>query len=41
MDLQMREDSSHPILIGFAALALVSVLVGLILLPMRRRRTSK
>jgi PepSY-associated TM region len=41
MDLQMREDSSHPILIGFAALALVSVLVGLILLPMRRRRTGK
>jgi hypothetical protein len=41
MDLQTREDSSHPILIGFAGLAFVSVLVGLILLPMRRRRTGK
>jgi hypothetical protein len=41
MDLQTREDSSHPILIGFGTLALVSVLVGLILLPMRRRRTGK
>jgi hypothetical protein len=38
MDLQTREDTSHAILIGFAALAGVSVLVGLILLPMRRRR---
>jgi hypothetical protein len=38
MDLQTREETSHAILIGFAALAGVSVLVGLILLPMRRRR---
>jgi hypothetical protein len=41
MDLQTREDSSHPILIGVAALAFVSVLIGLVLLPMRRRRTGK
>jgi hypothetical protein len=40
MDLQTREDSSHPILIGFAALTFVSVLVGLVLLPMRRRRRT-
>jgi hypothetical protein len=38
MDLQTREDSSHPTLISFAALAFVSVCVGLILL-FRRRRT--
>jgi PepSY-associated TM region len=38
MDLQSREDSSHPTLIGFAALAFVSVIVGLILLFKRRRR---
>ena len=38
MDLQTREDSSHPTLIGFAALAFASVLVGLILLFKRRRR---
>ena len=41
MDLQTREDSSHPILIGFAAMAFISVLIGLVLLPMRRRRTGK
>ena len=39
MDLQTREDSSHPILICFAALAVIGTLIGLILLPMRRRRT--
>jgi PepSY-associated TM region len=39
MDLQMREDSSHPTLIGFAALAFASVIVGLILLFRKRRRT--
>jgi hypothetical protein len=38
MDLQTREDSSHPALISFAALAVFSVLVGLILLFKRRRR---
>ena len=41
MDLQTREETSHPILIGFAAIAALSVAVGLILLPMRRRRTDK
>lgn len=41
MDLQTRENTSHPILIGVAALALVSIAVGLILLPMRRRSTGK
>jgi hypothetical protein len=37
MDLQTREDTHHPLLVGFAALALVSVLVGTILLFRRRR----
>lgn len=41
MDLQTREETSHPILIGFAALACVSVLIGLVLLPIRRRRSRK
>jgi PepSY-associated TM region len=41
MDLQTREDTSHAVLIGFAALATISIAVGLILLPMRRRRTGK
>jgi Peptidase propeptide and YPEB domain len=40
MDLQGREDSSHPILIGFAVLAALGTLIGLVLLPLsvRRRR---
>lgn len=38
MDLQTREDTNHPILIGFAALAVVSVLIGIILLPLRRAK---
>jgi hypothetical protein len=38
MDLQTREDTHHPILIGFATLALVSCLIGTALL-FRRRRT--
>ncbi len=37
MDLQSREDTHHPLLVGFAALAFVSVLVGTILLFRRRR----
>jgi hypothetical protein len=37
MDLQTREETSHPILIAFAALAGVGVIIGLILLPLRRR----
>jgi PepSY-associated TM region/Peptidase propeptide and YPEB domain len=37
MDLEEREDSSHPLLILFAALALIGVLFGTILLFRRRR----
>jgi PepSY-associated TM region len=39
MDLQEREDSSHPLLIGFAALSLIGVLIGTALLFRRRRAT--
>jgi hypothetical protein len=39
MDLQTREDSSHPLLILFAALGLAGVLMGTLLL-FRRRRVS-
>ncbi|WP_040370224.1 PepSY domain-containing protein [Blastomonas sp. AAP53] len=38
MDLQTREDTNHPILIGFAALAVVSILIGIMLLPLRRTK---
>jgi uncharacterized iron-regulated membrane protein len=38
MDLSGRENSSHAILIGFAALALLATIVGLILLPLSARR---
>ncbi|NJC34446.1 hypothetical protein GGR88_001960 [Sphingomonas jejuensis] len=38
MDVQSREDTSHPILIGFAAVSLVGVLIGIILMPMAARR---
>ncbi len=38
MDLQGREDTSHPLLIGLAALALIAVVAGIILLPFKRRR---
>lgn len=37
MDLQTREATSHAILIAFTALAGISMLIGLILLPWRRR----
>ena len=37
MDLQTREDTHHPLLIGFAALALVSTVLGVTLLFRRRR----
>jgi hypothetical protein len=37
MDLQTREDSSHPLLILFAAVSAVGILTGLILLPMASR----
>lgn len=40
MDLQTREDTHHPLLIGFAALALVLCLLGTVLL-FRRRRAIK
>jgi len=40
MDLQTRENSHHPLLIGFAALALASCLLGTVLL-FRRRRFGK
>ncbi len=41
MDLGGREDTHHALLIGFAAVALLGTIVGLILLPLsaRRRRT--
>lgn len=38
MDLQTREDTSHPILIGSAALALFGSILGFVLLFTRRRR---
>jgi hypothetical protein len=34
MDLKGRDDTSHPVLIGAAALSFVSVLIGLVLLPL-------
>lgn len=37
MDLQTREKTSHAILIGFAAIAAIGTILGLILLPMTRR----
>ncbi len=40
VDLQTRENMNHPLLTGFAALALLGVLVGIVLLPMRRRYRS-
>lgn len=38
MDLQTREDTSHPMLIGFAALAALSTLLGLTLLFRNRKK---
>ena len=37
MDLQGRENSHHPLLIGFASLALGTVLIGVVLMFRRRR----
>lgn len=37
MDLSEREDNSHPILIGFAALSLVGALIGCALMFRRRK----
>lgn len=43
MDLRGREADSHPLLIGFAALALVTTVLALVLLPLtgRRRRSRE
>ncbi len=41
MDLSEREDTSHPILIGFAALSLIGAMFGTILMFRRRRARSK
>ncbi len=41
MDLQGRENTHHPLLIGFAALALGSVLLGVVLLFRRRRAGAR
>ena len=38
MDLSEREDTHHPLLIGFAAISLVTLLLALALLPLSRRR---
>jgi PepSY-associated TM region len=38
MDLQSREETSHPILILFAGLAAIGILLALILLPLTRLR---
>ena len=38
MDYKEREDFNHPLLISFSALALISVLAGLVLLIIRMRR---
>ena len=40
MDLETREDSSHPILIAFAALSAIGVLLGIVLLFRRRCRVD-
>jgi hypothetical protein len=37
MDLSEREDTSHPVLIGFAALGLIGALIGCVLMFRRRR----
>ena len=41
MDLQTREDTSHPILIGFAALSMAGSLLGCVLLFRRRKARRK
>lgn len=41
MDLQTREDTHHPLLIGFAALALVSSILGVTLLFRRRKSVPR
>ena len=41
MDLQTREDTSHPVLIIFAALAVIGALLGTILMFRRRKARIK
>lgn len=41
MDLQTREDTSHPILIGSAAIALLGSILGFVMLFTRRRRKRR
>ena len=41
MDLQTREDTSHPILIGSAAIALLGSIPGFVMLFTRRRRKRR
>ncbi len=41
MDLQTREDTSHPILIGSAAIALIGSILGFVMLFTRRRRRRR
>ena len=38
MSLKGREDTNHPLLIGFGGLALLTVLLALVLLPLSSRR---
>ncbi|GAA4022449.1 hypothetical protein GCM10022280_23870 [Sphingomonas swuensis] len=38
MDLRGREDTHHPLLVGFAAFSLLTVLLALVLLPLSTRR---
>jgi hypothetical protein len=38
MDLETREETSHAVLIVFAALAFIATLLGLVLLPLASRR---
>ena len=40
MDLQTREDTSHPILIGSAAIALLGSILGFVMLFTRRKRRA-
>ncbi|OHD00994.1 MAG: hypothetical protein A2885_13950 [Sphingopyxis sp. RIFCSPHIGHO2_01_FULL_65_24] len=41
MDLQTREDTHHPLLIGFTAVSLVTVVLGFVMLFVRQRRRRK
>ena len=38
MDLQTREDTHHPLLIGFSGVSLVTVVLGFVMLFVRQRR---